>query len=268
MIDSLEKQLANWISERIGIEVTYSNDENIEQDVLNTSHGVLRIQEDNHGVNDEVYTEEASYIVEYVISEEDNEAFLKSVRNLALTEKGAPVQFEDDTLNLSDGISGKFYFDNCIQSTDVIKTNGEIFYPYELTFSLNLFEDLIPSDDLEVILDGKPLKGVISCVPSYSFEKEGFVCQGETLPSYEPQSKTLVITISYLPLNGNDASNFLINKLNSLSTTSFSATIKWPSDKPILHISGNFFLKDLTLNLVKGSYGASNAVLVKENNNG
>lgn len=87
MDNSIESQLANWLSKKLGVEITPGNDEPVQIDIQNTSHGILRIQEDDHGVNDEIYTEEASYVIEYIIHEDDNEDFLKKVRSLALTEK-------------------------------------------------------------------------------------------------------------------------------------------------------------------------------------
>lgn len=273
MDNSIESQLANWLSKKLGVEITPGNDEPVQIDIQNTSHGILRIQEDDHGVNDEIYTEEASYVIEYIIHEDDNEEFLKKVRSLALTEKASNVEFEDNTLSLEDGIRGKFYFGKLIQSAEIVKSNGEVFIPYELSFSLNLYESLIPSDDLLVTIDGNVLKGIISCVPTYSFSKEGFVRQGETLPQYEPQSKTLVVTISYLPLAHNEASNALIEHFNTLDEESVDVSIKWPYESSaeiptLLNVSGKFFIKDLTLNLNKGNYGGLNVVLVKENSNG
>ena len=56
MDNSIEGQLANWLSKKLGVEITPGNDESVQIDIQNTSHGILRIQEDDHGVNDEIYT--------------------------------------------------------------------------------------------------------------------------------------------------------------------------------------------------------------------
>lgn len=264
-METIENQLAEWLTEKTGIYILSEKDIDLNSTILNESHGVLRLISDEHGVNNEIYTESAGYAVDFVIVKDESEEFTKKIRSLAIKYKASDVAFEDDPIVFKNGIKGKFYFGNCIINGDIESTNGIDLMSYQMTFNLSLFEALIPSDNATVIINGEVLTGVVNVIPCFSTEKEPFVSNGELLPKFETTSKSMVIQLQYMPLEGNKASNFLINKMNTLDTSPFRVKLVWPSiENPLLDVENNFFAKDITLNLVKGTFAGINLNLVME----
>lgn len=251
---SNEEMLSLWLIERLGFEILPNSDSRAPEEYINDSHGTLRIVGDDHGVNDEIYTEEANYVVDFLIYENDYEKFEKAIRDLALNYKGEVLDFGS--------ISGKFYFGDCIRASEDDTFNGEYRTYYQLSFTINFYQDAMPSDDVLVEIDGDLLKGVISVVPTFSYNKESFVTQGNLLPRFEPQSISRTIQLSCMPLSGNIASNILLKKVNKGDgcTNPINFKLKWND----VLIEGSFFVQDISLNLVKGNYGAFTCTLVEE----
>lgn len=257
-IPTNEETLALWLIDKIGIEILPNSDSRAPEEYINDSHGALRIVGDDHGINDEIYTEEANYVVDFLIYEKDYEKFEKSIRNLALNYKGETITFND----IDNEINGKFYFGDCIRASEDDTYQGEYRTHYQLSFTINFYREAMPSDDVEVQINGTLLTGVINVIPSFSYSKESFVTQGSLTPHFEPQSISRTIQISCMPLKGDNACKVLLNKLNKddSCTNTISLELTWND----VLIKGSFFVQDIALNLVKGNYGAFTCTLVEE----
>lgn len=259
----IENQLAEWLTNLTGVFVVPEKDNDLRPELLNSSHGVLRLISDDHGVNDEFYTESAGYAVDFIILKEESEKFVNTIHKIG-TEYNTVDLTTETEIAFENGIKGKFYFTNCLINGEIESANGHDMMSYQMLFDIALFEDLIPSDDAEILINDSQLRGIVSAVPTFSVDKEGFVVQGNTLPKYQESSKNMIIQVQFMPLKDNVAAKLLLSKMGNLDTESFNVSFEWPKKNTLVNIKGEFYLKDITLNLVKGNFAGVNATLVME----
>lgn len=263
---TIETQLAEWLTNLTGVYVLPEKDKDLNPELLNQSHGVLRLISDDHGVNDEFYTESAGYAVDFVILKEESEKFVNTMHVIATKYNTVDLTriSDDDGIAFDNGVKGKFYYTNCLINGDIESANGNDMMLYQMLFDVALYEDLIPSDDAELLINDNQLRGLVSAVPIFSVDKEGFVVQGNTLPRYQNSSKNMVIQVQFMPLKDNTAAKLLLSKMSNLNTETFNVSFEWPKKNTLVNIKGKFYLKDITLNLVKGNFAGVNATLVME----
>lgn len=252
---SIYEEIADKISDQLGYNVVFSNDENISDNERTQTRGVLRLGPSERGVDNEVYTERAGMYISFMVRINDEPKFLDTMRQYV-------DEYQSQAFELPGGVIAKLVYGSCQNSSAPAIYNGEKVVIYQLDLDCFLYDDVLMSDDLVITIDGHILKGITSFLPSYSVQRDSHVLSNSNIPAGNGAVKFRTFTIDFLPTKGNDACGKLFKLANDMLEDSMTLGIKWPvGDNPLIEINTTIWISQFDTMLNKGSFGAAKVVL-------
>ncbi len=246
-------KICEHIFENTGYKVTFANDEELDGETRNETRGVLRVNTANRGQDQVAITENFGMYVEFSVVIDEEESFINKMRDYMSA-------WQSLSLDLEDGHIYKIYFQTLQPINYVQKISGVKFSTYVLQFTLNLFDNVMFSDDLLITINGKTLQGVIQYSGSSNFQRESHVYGGSNIPRPVGCTKIRTYNLTYMPVVGNTASELLFNIDNNLSENTITLGITFPySDtidvSPVIERKVEVYLTSFALSLQKGTFG-------------
>ena len=252
--------LAEKISDLIGFNVVYSNDNEVNDTMRNQTRGVLRLSSTERGLNKELYSERITMSINFVVNlDETNESDFVSIMRAFMNDMQA------EYIDLGDGALARLMIGGLSPIGTPQALNGIPFMQYIMDFDCYLAENMVISDKVEIQINGVVLKGVLNYTDSSQYSRDSHIKQATNVPYGASTTKMRAYTIQFIPLAGNEACKTLYNAHRNLSEEALELKVKWPNDVSdedafIFHTS-NVWITQFDTNLQLGQYGQAKVLL-------
>lgn len=252
---NIYEEIAEKISDQLGYNVVFSNDENVNDNERTQTRGVLRINTGQRGVDSEVYTERVGMYISFMVLIEEETKFMETLQRYL-------AQYQSQLVDLKGGTIAKFVYGPYQNVGAPTIYSGTKVVVYQLDLDCYLYDNALMSDDLSVTINGHILKGVTSFVNSYSVQRDSHIMSGSNIPVANGAVKFRTFTIDFTPTKDNDACSDIFKASNNMLEESLELAIKWPvGDNPLIEINTTTWINQFDTMLNVGSFGTVKVVL-------
>ena len=256
------EKICEHVQLHTGYKVTYANDENLDGEDRNETRGVLRINTADRGYDNDAVTENFSLFIEFSVKLDEEATFVEKMRDYM-------KDWQSLSMDLEDGHIYKIYFQSLQPINYVQRVSGVKFSTYVMSFTLNLFDNAMFSDDIQIKIDGHVLQGLLQYSEVSTFSRDSHVLGHNAVPVAVGCTKIRTYNLVFMPVIGNEASNSLFYAHNNLNDTIVTLGIKFPyiedndSITPVIDRTCGVRITSFSISLQKGTFGQVSVALTE-----